>query len=405
MRKRIGLSVLPALFAASLISSCTKTGKSVGSLSIDSTTVDTLTQSVYTLDSTGRPTKGIIVTSPFDLSITSATPGQGLLLIMDQSGRVLQKQATPGSAFGLERWTINGQARYTYIVNDPSAPRGSIVGQNAGYAVIADSNLRELQRVDFVPFGTNLFPVGQPLDAHEFVLISDNHYIGLCYTARVVANVPGYLNPAPGGALVIVPIIEEVDNGAVVWTWDASTDTSFYGNSVEGNIFSNSTSAQDYIHMNSLFIDPRDGNLLCSMRNQDQIIKIDRHTGAIVWRLGGKNSDFPLASDQVFLRQHHATLTDNNQTLLLFDDGEATLRSYSRIVEFHLNETAKTITGSKYFDIPEPFSGIMGSVQKIGDEYFIGGGSANYMLEVNYNTGQKVMEYLGNMASYRSFKY
>jgi hypothetical protein len=47
----------------------------------------------------------------------------------------------------------------------------------------------------------------------------------------------------------------------------------------------------------------------------------------------------------------------------------------------------------------------MGSVQKMGDEYFIGGGTADYMLEVNYVTGQKIREFLGYLPSYRSYKY
>jgi hypothetical protein len=386
--------------------SCNKTLKTVKSMPVDSTTItDTLIQDVYSLDSTGTPTKGIILCAPFDLSVLPTTPNQGELLIMDQSGKVLQKQATPGTAFCLNRWTIDGQIRYTYLVNDPTALRYGNVNQNAGYAVVTDSNLRELQRIDFAPFGTNLFLPGQSLDVHDFILISDNHYIDLTYDVKLVTNIPARLNPAPGGTLVVAPVIEEVNNGAVVWTWDGSADTSFYANSVEGNKFSDPVNGQDYIHMNSLFVDPRDSNLICSMRNQNQIIKIDRHTGAIIWRLGGTNSDFPLAADQVFLRQHHATLTDNNQTLLIFDDGEATLRPSSRIVEFQLNEASKTITSSKYFYIPEVFSQLMGSVQKIGDEYFIGGGTGNYMLEVNYNSGQKVMEFLGSQTTYRAYKY
>jgi hypothetical protein len=124
-----------------------------------------------------------------------------------------------------------------------------------------------------------------------------------------------------------------------------------------------------------------------------------------MWRLGGANSDFALTPDMVFLRQHHATLTDSNQTLLLFDDGVIPTRPYSRICEFRLDEVNKVVTGFKFFNIPEPFTDFTGSVQKIGDDYFIGGGTARYLLDINYNTGQKVIEFQGNLASYRAFKY
>jgi hypothetical protein len=205
---------------------------------------------------------------------------------------------------------------------------------------------------------------------------------------------------------VVAPLIEEIRNGQVVWSWDASTDTSFYSNSVAGNLFTQTDTAQDYVHLNSITVDPRDNNLIVSMRNQCQVIKIDRQTGAVIWRLGGKNSDFPLTSKQSFLFQHNATLTDSNQTLMLFDDGDATLRPSSRVDEFILDESNKIVTGFKEFDIPEPFTSIMGNVQKIGNEYFIGGGSANYILDVNYVTGQKIMELKSSVYStYRAFKY
>ena len=49
----------------------------------------------------------------------------------------------------------------------------------------------------------------------------------------------------------------------------------------------------DYFHVNSIEID-HDGNLLVSARNTHTIYKISRRTGKILWRLGGKRSDFTL---------------------------------------------------------------------------------------------------------------
>ncbi|HTI09065.1 MAG TPA: aryl-sulfate sulfotransferase [Puia sp.] len=407
MRKwTILVVLLPVIFFALLtVTSCKKSGGDVVVSNKDTTKTDTLVSNgIYTIDSTGVPAPGIILAAPFDETIIPSITSPGLLLVMDQNGKILKQQTTPGPAFSLNRWTINGQTRYTYLVNDPAALRLYGVDEDAGYAVIADSNLNQLQRINFTPYGEGLFQTGQALDVHDFILISDSDYITLSYDIKYVNNIPSYLHPA-AKVSVVAPVIEEVNHGSVVWSWDGSADTSFYANSVEGNAFSDSVTGQDYLHMNSLFIDPRDNNLICSMRNQDQVIKINRKTGAIIWRLGGKNSDFPLLATQVFLRQHHATLTDNNQTLLLFDDGEQTLRPYSRVVEFQLDEVGKVVTNFKSFTIPETFSKVMGSVQKIGAEYFIGGGSANYILEVNATTGQKVMEFKSSQATYRAYKY
>jgi arylsulfate sulfotransferase len=369
------------------------------------TATDTLTQSVYTINSGGSSAPAMILASPFVSSVSPSQASPGLLLIMDQDGKVLQKKTTDGSAFNLNRWIINGQTRYTYFVNDVNAYRApGLANNNTGYVVIADSNLQEIKRVNFIPNGAGPFQPGQALDAHDFILLSDDHYISMAYYAKHVDNIPAYLNPS-ATVQVEVPVIQEVSNGVVTWQWDASSDTSFYANSVEGNNYADSVNPQDYMHMNGMYIDPKDNGLICSFRTQDQIIKLNRQTGAVVWRLGGKNSDFALFSDQQFLRQHNPTLTDSNSTLLLFDDGEINLRAESRILEFKLDELNKKVTGFKSYTIPEPFSQFMGSVQKMGDEYFIGGGTANYMLEVNYTTGQKVKEFLGTEPTYRAYRY
>ncbi len=368
------------------------------------TPTDTLTQNVYTINSGGSPAPAIILASPFVLSASPNVATPGLLLILDQDGKVLQKKVTDGSAFNLTRWIINGNTRYTYAVNDANAYRPAGTANNAGYTVIADSNLQEIKRVNFIPNGPGPFPAGLELDVHDFILLSDDHYISMTYYPKNVTNIPAGLNPSPK-VQVFAPVIQEVSNGSVIWQWDGSTDTSFYANSVEGNNYTDSVNAQDYMHMNAMYIDPRDSTLICSFRNQDQVLKVNRKTGAIVWKLGGKNSDFPLFSDQKFLRQHNPSLADDGKTLVIFDDGEATLRPESRIVEFTLDEANRKVTAFKSFSIPEPFSQVMGSVQKIGEEYFIGGGSANYMLEINYVTGQKIKEFIGNQATYRALSY
>ncbi len=358
---------------------------------------------IYTVTAINSPEPGQMLLTPYSLSNTS----QGMVIIMDEKGNILQQQTTNGAAFCLNKWNIAGQTEYTFMLNDVNAYHIPLINQLTGYVVVTDSNLNEINKINLLPYNDITTEGGQNLDIHDFILLDNSstvHYIAMCFYEKHVTNIPDSLHPSPG-VTVVAPIIQEVVNGTVIWQWDGSDYPEFYGNSVEGNSFSDSAIAQDYMHMNSMYIDPRDNNLICSFRNQNQIIKINRTTGAIMWRLGGKDSDFPLSSDEITLHQHHATLTDSNQTLLVFDDGDTILRPYSRIVEYQLNETDKAITSFKAYNIPEPFSGLMGSVQKKGDTYFIGGGTANYVLEVNYVTGQKIFEMKGTETSYRTYKY
>jgi hypothetical protein len=355
----------------------------------------------YSVATISNPTPGIILTSPFSPSNND----EGQLLLLNERGSTLRKKETNGAALCFRQWNINGQLRYTYFVNDVNTYHIPSINQLTGYFVIADAELNELKRVHLLPFEDITTGSNKPnLDVHELILISDDHYYTMAYYPKTVSNIPSSLNPA-ADVVVVACIIQEVQNDQVVWQWDSSDYPEFYTNSVEGNDFSNISKAQDYMHMNSMIIDPRDGNLIVSSRNQNQIIKISKETGAVVWRLGGKTSDFELAAGQNFLRQHDATLIEDNQTLLLFDNGEQNERPQSRVVEFKLDEANKKVTSFSSFDIPEVYSQYMGSVQKIGPNYFIGGGSTPYILEINYTTGEKVLELKGENMSYRSYKY
>src|SRR5512140_989829 len=59
----------------------------------------------------------------------------------------------------------------------------------------------------------------------------------------------------------------------------------------------------DYIHANAIDIDT-DGDLLVSARNTSAIYKVDRSSGDVIWRMGGKRSDFAVAPDASFGWQH-----------------------------------------------------------------------------------------------------
>lgn len=342
------------------------------------------------------PNEGKIYLSPFRQGESS-----GELLVLDKQGNVLNDIITPAIAVNFREWNLNGTVRYTYLLED-HIPTAS--GSLPGYVVIADENMQEIGRAGLLSYGA-IDAGSQPfLDGHDFILLGDDHYISMAYYEKTASNIPASLNPA-AGVQIVAPVIQEVENNQVVWQWDASDHPELYGESVEGNNFSDNTTIKDYLHLNAISIDPNDGNLICSFRNANLVIKISKTTGDILWKLGGQHSSFPINEDQKFLRQHHASFADNGATILLFDNGEATERPYSRVLEFKLNESEHEVTGFKKFNIPEAFTQYMGSVQKSGDTYFIGGGTANYILEINPSTGTKSFEMQLAKSTYRAFKY
>ena len=104
-------------------------------------------------------------------------------------------------------------------------------------------------------------------------------------------------------------IVQEVDieSGEVIFEWHSlehvGLEESYYHPSP------GLKSAFDYFHINS--IDPYpDGHLIVSARRTSAVYKLDRRTGEIVWRLGGKRSDFEMGPGtrtdwQHDARRHH----------------------------------------------------------------------------------------------------
>lgn len=130
-------------------------------------------------------------------------------------------------------------------------------------------------------------------------------------------------------------------------------------------------------------IDPKDNNFVCSYRDLDSILKIDRETGDIIWTLGGVNDDFDLTEEQQFHRQHNITITEDG-SYLMFDNGcltnalgypvqtaeeiaEGQANQYSRAVRFVLDEENMEVEEFQEYTIEGFYSASMGSAQIIDD--------------------------------------
>src|SRR5439155_194991 len=75
----------------------------------------------------------------------------------------------------------------------------------------------------------------------------------------------------------------------------------------------------DFFHINSIDQEPN-GDFLVSARNTHALYEIDHRTGKIIWRLGGKKSDFRMGKGTVFNWQHDAQRLPNGD-ISVFDDG------------------------------------------------------------------------------------
>jgi hypothetical protein len=129
----------------------------------------------------------------------------------------------------------------------------------------------------------------------------------------------------------------------------------------------------DYFHINSIEID-HDGNLLVSARNTHTIYKIDRRTGRIIWRLGGKRSDFALGRGVRFAWQHDARRRPDGSLTLFDNSAGPQVRKQSRALVLHLNLKRMQATLVRNFVHRPPIVAVdQGNMQRLPDGHYLVG--------------------------------
>ena len=113
-------------------------------------------------------------------------------------------------------------------------------------------------------------------------------------------------------------VIEEIDikTGLVMWEWHALGHISPSDSRTSAP---RSQSPWDYVHINS--VDPRGSEeVLLSSRATWTIYDVDKHSGAVTWRLGGAKSSFGMGPGTHFYWQHDAEFQPDG-LISVFDNG------------------------------------------------------------------------------------
>src|SRR5918997_931250 len=139
----------------------------------------------------------------------------------------------------------------------------------------------------------------------------------------------------------------------------------------------------DYFHLNSIDIEP-DNNLLISARETSAVYKIDRKSGEIIWRLGGKKSDFQMGEGTRFALQHDArrlpdgtvSIFDNGS--LVFENGIPKAVEESRAIVLELDEWEMTASLVREYTHPDgQYADAAGNLQvRANGNAFVGWGRA-----------------------------
>jgi arylsulfotransferase ASST len=244
---------------------------------------------------------------------------------------------------------------------------------------------------------------GYLTDVHELQLLPNGHALLMSYDAHVV-DMSAVVEGGNPSAVVSGLVIQELDRAKdVVFQW-----RSWDHFQITDTVRPLTAPTIDYAHGNAIEPDA-DGNLLISSRHMNEITKISREDGHIIWRWGGKNNEFTFVNDPDGFNHQHSVRRIANGHVMLFDNGDFHDPPYSRAVEYALDETAKTATLVwQYRNSPEAYGFAMGSVQRLANgNTVIGWGSTSPALTEVTPQGTKVEELAlpNGVYSYRAFRH
>jgi hypothetical protein len=285
-------------------------------------------------------------------------------LIADRSGAPLYYRTfAPSVVFDFQPFALpDGGLAYAATVGAPP-----MVSWIDGVEHVIDSQFQDVADLQLPAHGSHGI---LPTEGHDFILLDTDHYVADAYVEQTV-DLSG-MNPAwSAQALVANVVVEEVVSGAVVFEWDSANFPAFYLDSVYENAFQANT-LSDYLHLNSMCIDPTDGNFIFSFRNTSSIVKVDRTTGAILWTLGGREDEFGLTGDQVFAYQHFVRAQADG-SIWVFDNDVA---PPARILSFVLDPVNKKVVSfTDVYDEPasQPYTALMGSYALLGPSRYLFG--------------------------------
>ncbi len=281
------------------------------------------------------------------LSILSNTAGNYLLVLDTSLTPIKYKKVNSGFNF---RYLYDGKFSYNETI------RG-FGGYAHGIVYIMDENLNV---IDSIQCDNGYFA-----DIHEFLYLPNGHKVLVAYVSKAM----DLSKLAPEGnpnANVIGGVIQELDkNNNVVFewlTWDHVDITETYQSLSAVNV--------GFDHINAVEVD-YDGNFLASFRHLNQIIKIDRKSGQIIWRLGGKKNEFEFIDEDphnepLYFNFQHDIRRLPNGNIMLYDNGNARKPAYSRVAEYELDEINKTARLVwEYRRDPDVYGQALGSAQRL----------------------------------------
>lgn len=330
--------------------------------------------------------KGLIFLAPYAFS-ANAIYGQPGSLILDNEGnpvwfRPLDNANLMNTDFRVQ--TLYGKPVLTFwqgtLVTPPTytnAPGGSSEPGSCYY--ILDKSYKIVKTVKAHK--------GYISDIHEFLITPDNTAL-LLSTKMVPMDLTPYGGPENG--FVQDFAVQEIDlkTDKLLFFWSALDHIPLTDSFEPASSATETGNVWDAYHFNSISITECRNEILLSGRNTWTLYRICKGTGGIIWKLGGKRSDFIIEPEARFSWQHDARSLPND-VITLFDDNcceSATIPpetppAHGLVLQLDLKEKSASLKRS-YFHNPNLQVSSEGNVQTLKNgNRFIGWGQSQYYSE------------------------
>lgn len=320
-------------------------------------------------------------------------------LVVDEKGSPVWFRKVPDPAtvaIDLKAQIYRNKPVLTWWEGTIGGTGGQGVGQ--GEFVIADQSYREITRVRAA--GT------EQADQHDLVITPRNTALFWVYDP-----VPYDLSAVGGPANGVLHegVIQEIDiaTGRKVFEWRSSDHVGLDESYAPLPVGDSAHLPYDYFHANSVGL-AADGNIIASARHTWAVYKIDRKSGEVRWRIGGKKSDFEVDERTKFSWQHDVRQRRDG-SYGLFDNGAGVTkeRDYSRGLVFKVDEAARKTTFVAEYVHPDRLSApTQGSFRELADGgSFVGWGQMPHFTEHNADGSVRLAGHLPlDNQSYRAYK-
>jgi Arylsulfotransferase (ASST) len=324
-------------------------------------------------------------TAPGYVMVTPSGP-----LVVDNHGQPVWIQPVAHASTNLRVQRYQGQPVLTWWQGEIASYGVGIEGE---YRVI-DTSYRTLMTVK----ARN----GLVADLHEFLIAPSGVAYFTAYR-RYRADLRSVGGPSKGTALDAVIQGVDLTTGDLVFEWHSASHIPFS----ESHASYSSSAPYDPVHLNS--IDPtRDGNLLVSARNTWTVYKLDAKTGTILWRLGGKSSDFRLEPGVRFAWQHDARGHAGNLITLFDDEGDPPEGPQSRGLVLEVEQGTRSVSLLRRYVHPGKrlLAGSQGSLQVLPNRnVLVGWGAEPYYTEYTWDGATVLDAKFAAGQSYRAFRF